>query len=126
MVLKPVITGLAAAAAIAPESATFRRARYATGGNRVERLTAELSFPPSLLCLSAGIIPGEPLQDFRSSLPPHIDDVPPAAGRRATESMRTVRRCRSSEAARRPVTAAWSRADGTIHLVTDRVTLNRR
>lgn len=128
MVLKPAVTGLASTAAIAPESATCRRARHATGENRVERHSAELSFPPSLRCLSAGaaIIPGEPFHEFRSSLPPHIDDIPPAAVQRATESMRTAHRCLSPEVARRRVTAAWSRADGNIHHVTRFVTARRR
>lgn len=54
MVLKPAVARLAAMAAIAPEPATFQRARHAADKNRAKRLTTELSIPPSFLYLSAG------------------------------------------------------------------------
>lgn len=98
MVLNPAVTRLAATAG-APDPASFRRTRNAVDENRARRLKTDPSFP----CFSTGgfQLPGQPVHDFRSSLPFHFRNIFPTAGPGVTESVRTVIRCLSGTAARR-------------------------
>ena len=108
MVLKPAVTRLAAMAAIAPEPATFQRARHAVDKIRAKRLTIELSFPPSFLYLSAGAaeMPGQSFHGSISCFPSLIGEIPPTSDLCSTEDLRAVHRCLSFKVDWRPVTAA--------------------
>ena len=108
MVLKRMVVRLAARATDAPEPALFRRERYAAVENRATRLKTDLYYPLSFPYLFAGAtrMPGQPFRGSKSRLPSLIGNITPTTDLAATEPIRTVHRCLSIKAARRPVNAA--------------------